>query len=102
MTTKSIHEGLEQKVRSLEKQIARLRHSGTGVNPQLRTLLDFAPYPIVVFTMDGRVSYLNPAFTEIFGWTFHELEGKKIPYIPPGLKRLFPKTSRGSLRKKPY
>jgi PAS domain S-box-containing protein len=47
-----------------------------------RTLLDFAPYPIVVFTLDGRVSYLNPAFTEIFGWTFKELEGKRIPYVP--------------------
>jgi len=52
-----------------------------------RTLLDFAPYPIVVFTLDGRVSYLNPAFTEIFGWTLEELEGKTIPYVPPGLEQ---------------
>ena len=52
-----------------------------------RTLLDFAPYPIVVFTLDGRVSYLNPAFTEIFGWTLKELEGKSIPYVPPGLEQ---------------
>jgi len=52
-----------------------------------RTLLDFAPYPIVVFTPDGRVSYLNPKFTEIFGWTLAELEGKRIPYVPPGLEQ---------------
>ncbi len=52
-----------------------------------RTLLDFAPYPIVVFTLDGRVSYLNPAFTEIFGWTFKELEGKRIPYVPRELQQ---------------
>jgi len=52
-----------------------------------RTLLDFVPYPIVVFTLDGRVSYLNPAFTEIFGWTLEELEGKTIPYVPPGLEQ---------------
>ena len=52
-----------------------------------RTLLDFAPYPIVVFTLDGRVSYLNPAFTEIFGWTFKELEGKRIPYVPQELEQ---------------
>ncbi len=51
-----------------------------------RTLLDFAPYAIVVFTLDGRVSYLNPAFTEIFGWTLKELEGKRIPYVPPELQ----------------
>ncbi|MBW1799795.1 MAG: PAS domain S-box protein, partial [Deltaproteobacteria bacterium] len=59
-----------------------LRQSET----RYRTLLDFAPYPIVVFTLDGRVSYLNPAFTEIFGWTREELEGKKIDYVPPGLE----------------
>ncbi|MBW1782284.1 MAG: PAS domain S-box protein [Deltaproteobacteria bacterium] len=52
-----------------------------------KTLLDFVPHPIVVFSMDGRVSYLNPAFTEIFGWTLEELEGEKIPYIPPGLEQ---------------
>jgi len=43
---------------------------------RMRTLLDFVPYPIVVFTLDGRVYYLNPAFTEIFGWTLDELEGR--------------------------
>lgn len=53
---------------------------------QLRTLLDFVPYPIVVFRLDGRVYYLNPAFTETFGWTLRELEGKSIPYTPPELQ----------------
>ncbi len=48
----------------------------------MRTLLDFIPYPIAVFTLNGRVFYLNPAFTETFGWTLAELEGKTIPYTP--------------------
>ncbi|RLB40233.1 MAG: histidine kinase [Deltaproteobacteria bacterium] len=52
-----------------------------------RTLLDFVPYPIVVFTPDGRVSYLNPAFSETFGWTLDELRGKTIPYVPPELSK---------------
>ena len=54
---------------------------------RLRTLLDFVPYPIVVFTLNGRVFYLNPSFTEIFGWTLEELEGETIPYSPPGLEQ---------------
>jgi len=90
MTGKPTYEELEQKVKYLEKQNARFRELETGVNHQLRTLLDFAPYPIVVFTMDGLVSYLNPAFTEIFGWTLDELEGKKIPYVPPDLEKEIP------------
>jgi len=47
-----------------------------------RTLLDFAPYSILVFSVDGLVSYLNPAFTETFGWTLEELHGQRIPYVP--------------------
>ncbi len=54
-----------------------------------RTLLDFVPYPVVVFTKDGRVSYLNPEFTEVFGWTLEELQGRIIPFIPPELKHEF-------------
>lgn len=52
-----------------------------------KTLLDFVPYPIVVFTLQGRVSYLNPAFTETFGWTLDDLAGKTIPYVPEGLEQ---------------
>lgn len=53
---------------------------------QYRTLLDFLPYPVVVFTLDGKVSYLNPAFTETFGWSLEELKDKHIPYVPRGLE----------------
>ncbi len=52
---------------------------------RFRTLLDFAPYSILVFSMDGLVIYLNPAFTEVFGWTLAELQGKRIDYVPPEL-----------------
>mgnify|MGYP001064171263 CR=1 FL=1 len=52
---------------------------------RLRTLLDFMPYPIVVFRLDGKVYYLNPAFTQTFGWFLDELEGRHIPYVPPNL-----------------
>ncbi|MBW1886918.1 MAG: PAS domain S-box protein, partial [Deltaproteobacteria bacterium] len=34
---------------------------------RLRTLLDFVPYPIAVFTLEGRVYYINPSFTKTFG-----------------------------------
>jgi PAS domain S-box-containing protein len=54
---------------------------------RLRTLFNFVPYPTVVFTLDGLVSFLNPAFTETFGWTFEELEGKRIPYVPSRLEQ---------------
>ncbi len=53
---------------------------------RFRTLLDFAPYSILVFDVDSRVAYLNPAFTETFGWTLEELRGKRTPYVPADLE----------------
>ncbi|MFW6146797.1 MAG: PAS domain S-box protein [Thermodesulfobacteriota bacterium] len=54
---------------------------------RLRSLFQFIPYPTVVLTLDGRVSYMNTAFTEAFGWSIEELEGKTVPYVPAELKR---------------
>ena len=53
---------------------------------RFRNLLDFAPYSIVVFNQDRQVMYLNPAFTETFGWTLEELRGKRAPYVPADLE----------------
>jgi len=54
---------------------------------RLINLLDFVPYPMVIFNLNGRVFYLNSEFTEVFGWTLEELEGRTIPYAPPGMEQ---------------
>jgi PAS domain S-box-containing protein len=54
---------------------------------RFRTLLDFVPYPIGVFDMKSRVTYVNPGFTRVFGWTLEELEGKVIPFVPDEAKQ---------------
>ena len=46
------------------------------------SLLNSSPDAIIVYDMDGRVKYLSPAFTQIFGWSFEELAGKRIPFVP--------------------
>ena len=98
------HDELEQRIAErteallrsnelLKAEISERRKAAAAVREserRYRAALDFAPYPIVVFTMEGLVSYLNPAFTEIFGWTLDELEGKKIPYVPPDLEKDIP------------
>ena len=47
-----------------------------------RSVMEAAPDPIVVYDMDGKVTFLNPAFTRVFGWTFEELRDRKINYVP--------------------
>ena len=51
-----------------------------------QAFLEFLPEPVFVFNMDSTVSYLNPAFERVFGWTFEELKGKRIPFVPEDLK----------------
>ena len=47
-----------------------------------RTVLEAAPDPVIVRDMDGRVIYLNPAFTRVFGWTLDECRGRPIDFVP--------------------
>jgi len=49
---------------------------------RLRTLLLANPDPMVMYDVDGVPQYINPAFTEVFGWTLDELKGRRIPFVP--------------------
>jgi len=51
-----------------------------------RAFLEFLPDPVFVFNLDNSVSYLNPAFERVFGWTLREWKGKQIPFIPKALE----------------
>jgi PAS domain S-box-containing protein len=51
-----------------------------------RAFLNFLPDPVFVFNLDSTVSYLNPAFESVFGWTLGELQGKIIPFVPKDCK----------------
>ena len=43
-----------------------------------RTVLEACPDPVVVYDMEGKGTYVNPAFTRVFGWTLEEFLGKKL------------------------
>ena len=51
-----------------------------------RKIMEFIPYPIVVYDDKGRVSYLNPSFSTTFGWSLEDLKGKPIPFVPKALE----------------
>ncbi len=48
-----------------------------------RSLLEASPVSTAVLDLQARVKYLNPAFTDKFGWTTEELQGSPIPYLSP-------------------
>jgi diguanylate cyclase (GGDEF)-like protein/PAS domain S-box-containing protein len=47
-----------------------------------RTVLEAAPDPVIVRDMAGRVIYLNPAFTRVFGWRPEECLNRTIDFVP--------------------
>ena len=47
-----------------------------------RVVLEAAPDPVAVYDTRGRITYLNPAFTRIFGWTLDESKGRLLDFVP--------------------
>ncbi len=87
----------EQALKESEACALELSQTSQRAEQRYRAFLEFLPDPVFVFNMDNTVSYLNPAFEKVFGWTLQELEGKIIPFVPQeskestkqGIKQLF-------------
>ncbi len=77
-----VQQDLEESRRRAQEQYQASRRAEL----KYRALLNFLPVPVFVFNMDSTVSYLNPAFEKVFGWTLEELKGKRIPFVPDDLK----------------
>lgn len=63
-----------------------LSEASRRAEQRYRAFLNFLPEPVFVFNLDNTVSYLNPAFENVFGWTLSELQGKIIPFVPDECK----------------
>ncbi len=48
-----------------------------------RTVLEANPDSVIVYDMEEKVTYLNPTFTKVFGWTMGECLGKKMDMFVP-------------------
>ena len=57
-----------------------------------RTVLEANPDPVVVYDMEGKVVYFNPAFTNVFGWSLEERLGNKMDMFVP--ETSWPETKR--------
>jgi PAS domain S-box-containing protein len=50
---------------------------------RFRAVLEANPDPVVLYDMQGRVLFFNPAFTKVFGWTLEERKGKTMDVFVP-------------------
>ncbi len=51
-----------------------------------RMLLERLPESVVVYDMEGKAIFVNPAFEKTFGWSRDEVLGRKIDFVPPELE----------------
>jgi len=67
----------------LEELVALRTKESRESEGRYRLLLDSSPDPISVYDHRGKITYLNPAFEQTFGWTMEELAGQGIDFVPP-------------------
>ncbi len=85
MATEPTYQELLKRVQELERELEQLRKKQASLRRsqrRLRLILDFIPYSIAVMHLDQKVFYVNPGFTEMFGWTLEEIADKRLPIIP--------------------
>ncbi|WP_022664307.1 cache domain-containing protein [Desulfospira joergensenii] len=77
---------LENTHKNLQDQI-RVRHIVEQARKESQEryflLMEAAPDPIVNYDVEGRVIYINPAFTRVFGWDLEEVTGRKMDHFVP-------------------
>ncbi len=69
----------------LRRELAQHRKTETSLREseeRYRRLLEYSPDPIVVYNMEGKAVYVNPAFEQTLGWQREELLGGQIDYVP--------------------
>jgi PAS domain S-box-containing protein len=74
-----LYEKARQEISIRKQTEAALRESEN----KYRTVLEANPDSVIVCDMERKVTYLNPTFTKVFGWTLEECLGKKMDMFVP-------------------
>lgn len=84
LTVKSLQEDLENQVQIRTRELVEANKALKKREEEYRSVMRAVPDPIIVYDLEGKTVYLNPAFTRIFGWTRKELVGKKPNFVVEG------------------
>ncbi len=80
-----LEEMVSERTQELTKSQERYRtlyKQSTRSEALYRSLFNSSADAVVIYDLEGKVQLLSPSFSEIFGWTIGELEGKRIPFVP--------------------
>jgi two-component system cell cycle sensor histidine kinase/response regulator CckA len=71
----------EKALRESENRNKELYAEAKKTEELYRSLFRSSADAIVTYDLEGKIEFLNPSFTQIFGWTLDEMKGKQIPFI---------------------
>jgi len=72
----------EKALRDSERKYKQLYNESKRAEEVYRSLIHSSADAIVIYDLEERSTYVSPSFTQIFGWTMEDVEGKSIPFIP--------------------
>ncbi len=72
----------EEALRDSERRYKELYKKTRQREELYVSLLNSTPDAVVIYDLEGKVRYINPAFTKIFGFTLEDIKGKRVPYVP--------------------
>jgi len=81
----SLKQVTNQMIESVSSEITERKQAEEALRESQEryyTVLEACPDPVVVYDMEGKGMYVNPAFTKVFGWAPGEVLGMKISYVP--------------------
>jgi len=71
---------------NLEQQIEVRRETENSLREseqRYRSVMESAADPIIIYDMEGKVTYFNPAFESVFGWRLEECLGRRMDHFVP-------------------
>lgn len=83
-TTRRTQEIIRRNALELEERVAERTVELAASEARLRTFLESSPDPIVIYDDIGHVTYVNPMFTQTFGWHLNEIHGRRLNFVPDG------------------
>ena len=72
----------EEALKENEEKFRVLYEESKRAEGVYRSLINSSADAIAIYTLEGKPNYINPSFTEMFGWTLSEVKGRRIPFVP--------------------
>jgi PAS domain S-box-containing protein len=72
----------EEALKESEEKFRILYEESKRAEEVYRSLINSSADAIAIYDLEGRPNYINPSFTEMFGWTLREVKGRRIPFVP--------------------